>query len=102
MKLAIDSIRLASAIDRQDDKMTLHSDQIQTRAQQRLQAEVDRKNELQVQIAEDDSQLVDLRDQRARLDALITKGEANLRDAKTELKAVLNSIHALESEGIRI
>lgn len=102
MRLAIDADRLAGAINRQDDRMTVHSDQIQTRAQQRLQTEVDRKNELQIQISDDDSQLVELRDQRSRLDALITKGEANLRDARIELKSVVDSIRMLESEGISI
>lgn len=101
-RLAISPERLGAAIGRQDERMVIHGDQIQTRAQQRLQREVDRKRELQAQITEDDAQLIGLREQRVKLDELIGKGEANLRDAKVELKAVLSSIHDLEEGGISI
>lgn len=101
-KLAIDEGRLGVAIDRQSGVMVKHGDLIQTRAQQRLQAEVDRKVELQGQLAEESAQLISLRDQREKLDAMIKKGEANVHDAGIELKAVLTSIHTLEEAGISV
>jgi hypothetical protein len=102
MKLAIDNERLAGAIDRQSEKMVHHADQIRKGSAIRLGNEIERKGELQTQIYEDTAQVVDLISQRNRLDLLIAKGEESLRDAKAELKAVLSSIHDLESEGIVI
>lgn len=102
MKLAIDNEKLGAAIDRKEDGMTRHGDQIITRANQRLHHEVDRKVELQASLAEDEAQLVQLRDQRSRLDALIAKGEANTKDARIELKAVLASINLMEMEGLSL
>ena len=37
-----------------------------------------------------------------RLDALISKGEANVKDARIELKAVLESVHRMEMEGLSL
>lgn len=102
MKLAINNEALAGAINRQDEKMVLRGDQFRTGAQQRLERDVTRKTELQSQIAEDEAQLVDLRSQLARLESLIVKGESNVKDAKSELRGVLSSIHDLERDGITI
>lgn len=102
MKLAIDNEKLGGAIDRQDTRMTLHADAIHTRAQVRLEAEMTRKVELQNQISEEDGQLTDLRSQRDRLNALIAKGEGTVKDARTELKAVLQSIHSMEQDGVHL
>lgn len=102
MKLAIDNVALDGAIDRKEDGMTKQGDQILTRANQRLDSEVTRKKELQAQLQVDEAQLTQLRDQRTRLDALISKGEANVKDARIELKAVLESVHRMEMEGLSL
>lgn len=101
-KLAIDNVALGSAIERQDSRMTLQGDQYRTSSELRLQREVDRKVEIQATLIGDETQLADLRSQRARLDALIEKGEANVKDARIELKSILASIHDLEDQGISL
>lgn len=101
-KLAIDNDRLASAIERQRDKMVSHGDQILTRSEQRLQAEVDRKVELQGQIKEDEAQNADLIIQISRLQALLAKGEDNVQDARIELRGVLALINSMEVDGISL
>lgn len=101
-RLAIDNNRLDDAIDRSHEKAVLHGDAIHTSAQQRLMAEFDRKIELQREIAEVEAQNRKLADQITQLQSLLAKGEANSRDANIELKGVLHSIHAMESEGLSI
>lgn len=98
--VAIDTSKLASAIGRADDKATIRHGVVMTEAQQRLSYEYGRKGSLQAGLAEIDAQNTDLERQIGQLQALLEKGRANSRDARIELKGVLQSINVMEMEGL--
>lgn len=99
---SLDTTRLREVTGAAQNRAESKEVTIHTRAQQRLAADDERATELDGQIAQDEDYALRLRSQLVEMQRLLTQTEENIRNAKIERQACLESGHYLRSAGIAL